>query len=148
MGDEEAPRPVEEGECRVGHDVAAYALKIPPFWPTDPEIWFIQVEEEFRVKGITMQWTKYGHVVSNIPSAVATEVRDLLKDPPRDNPYDALKELLIRRTTASEQRRLQQLFITEELGDRKPTQLLRCMQQLLGEKAGAMDPSFIRELFL
>ena len=59
-----------------------------------------------------------------------------------------MKEALIQRTTLSEQRRLQQLFSTEELGDRKPTQLLRRIQQLLGDKVTTTDSSFLRELFL
>ncbi len=51
-------------------------------------------------------------------------------------------------TIASEQRKLQMLFTAEELGDRKPTQLLRGMRQLLGDRPGLTDDSFLRELFL
>ena len=53
-----------------------------------------------------------------------------------------------KRTAVSDQRKLQQLISGKELGDWKPTQLLRKMQQLLGDKMGATsDSSFLRELF-
>ena len=74
-------------------------------------------------------------------------MRDLILKPPTDNPYIALKEQLTRRTALSELHRLQQLLTGEELGDRKPTQLLRRMQQLLGDCRG-IDPTFLKELFL
>uniref|UniRef100_A0A1X7SZQ1 DUF7041 domain-containing protein n=1 Tax=Amphimedon queenslandica TaxID=400682 RepID=A0A1X7SZQ1_AMPQE len=61
-------------------------------------------------------------------------VRDIIIKPPTTNPYDTLCTQLIERTSASKQRHLQQLFSAEELGDRSPSQLLRHMQQLLGDK--------------
>lgn len=75
-------------------------------------------------RGITVESTKYAHVIASLQPEIAQEVRDLLVNPPTNNPYTELKEELIRRTSQSKQRRLQQLLITEELGDRKPSQLL------------------------
>ena len=73
----------------------------------------------------------------------------MLIRPPADNPYDTLKAELIKRTATSEQRKLQQLIGGEELGDRKPTQLLHRMQQLLGDHLGSTsDNAFLKELFL
>ena len=129
--------------------VSAVTVKIPPFWPADPQVWFAQVEAQFSTRNITSQRTKFDHVVAALAPEFATEVRDLLLQPPADTPYDVLRAQLIKRTAASEQRRLRQLFTAEELGDRTPSQLLRRLQQLLGDAAGPNpDNTFLRELFL
>ena len=52
---------------------------------------------------------------------IATEVQDLILTILKDHPYDQLKASLIKRTAASEQRRLQQVFHSEELGDSPPS---------------------------
>ena len=92
--------------------------------------------------------TKYDYIVASLSPKFVAEVRDLILKTPDTDPYIKLKEQLIKRTAALEQCRLQQLFNAEELGDRKPSQLLRHMQQLLGEKGNTTDRSFFRQLFL
>lgn len=122
-------------------------IKLPPFWPNDPAIWFAQVEATFATKKLTSQKSRFDYVVASLSPEVITEVRDLVLHPPDTTPYDTFKETLIKRTAASEQRRLQQLFQSEELGDKKPTQLLRRLHQLLGDNT-TLNDSVLRELFL
>ena len=100
-------------------------MKISPYRTSDPQLLFVQVEARFAARGITAQCTMYHHVVGSLSPEIATEIRDILLKPPEDHPYGVLKQKLIERTAASEKCCLQQLFTVENLGDRKPTQLLR-----------------------
>jgi hypothetical protein len=88
----------------------------------------------------------YAYVVGSLQPEVAQEVRDLLVNPLAEEPYTKLKTELFKRTSASQQKRLNQLLHAEELGDRKPTQLYRRMQQLLGDIQ--LEPSIMKQFFL
>ena len=125
--------------------VNAINLKLPPFWPADPDLWFAQVEAQFSTRGITVEKTKFDYIVSALAPDTATTVRDLILSPPADSPYAALRKALIKRTVGSNQQKLQRLLGDVELGDQKPSQLLRRMRQLWSEDA---SEALLRELFL
>ena len=91
---------------------------------------------------------KFDYIVVSLAPEYATEVCDLLLNPPEETPYEVLKTELTKFTSASEQQCLQQLLTAEELGNRQPSQVLRRIQQLLGDKAETMDATIMRELFL
>ena len=112
--------------ARLSHDmpledprtfVAAVAVCLPPFWPSNPRVWFVQVEAQFSRRGITTSRTKYEEIVCALPTEYATEIQDLLLDPPDEEPYEKLKHQLIARIADSERQKLRQLFTAEELGD-------------------------------
>ncbi|CAK1586336.1 unnamed protein product [Parnassius mnemosyne] len=126
------------GSCRIG-------VRIPPFNPDDPELWFAQLEGQFTLSSISADATKFYYVLSQLEPQHAAEGRvHLIVSPPAANKFDTLKMELIRRLSASQERKIKQLLMHEEIGDRKPTQFLRHLQHL----AGANVPSeFIRTMW-
>lgn len=118
----------------AGTDICRVGIKLPAFWPRDPVVWFTQVESQFSVAGITADSTKYHHVLSQIDQQYAAEVRDIVLNPPDTGKYEKLKTELIKRLTISREREVKQLLTHEDLGDRKPSQFLRHLQNLAGKE--------------
>ena len=103
--------PLEETSSASGRPaeasrVESYSIKIPPYWPADPQIWFAQVESQFAARGITAQRTMYDHIVGSLSTDVAMGIKDLLLKPPEEKPYNVHKQKLTELTAASEQHRL------------------------------------------
>lgn len=128
--------------------ISAVACRLPPFSAKHPDVWFLQAEASFRVSHITSQETRFNHLQQSLPIEIAVEVRDILANPPTTNPYDTLKAAILSRTSPSERQRFQGLLSAEELGDRRPSQLLHELQTLLGDAPSATDSRLLKELFL
>lgn len=113
-------------------DVFKVGVRVPPFWAEEPEIWFAQVEGQFAISGITSDFTKFNYVISHLDNQHSREVKDIIINPPTANKYEKLKAELIKRLSASNEKKIKQLLMHEELGDRKPSQFLRHLKSLAG----------------
>ncbi|GFX16690.1 transposon Tf2-6 polyprotein [Trichonephila clavipes] len=72
--------------------------------------------------------------------------RDLIITPDETDPYGAIKAQLIQRTGESSQQEIRKLLTGEELGDRKPSELLRTMNRRAASRN--VPKELILELFL
>ena len=105
-------------------------LKLGTFWTDRPSIWFKQAEAQFLLKKITVESTKYHHVLVALDNRTSAEVEHVIEDPPEDEPYTALKNALLdafERTPAQKDR---EFMAIKSLGDLTPTALLRKMRRL------------------
>ncbi|BHF67008.1 hypothetical protein SprV_0301003100 [Sparganum proliferum] len=127
-------------------DVSTLSFKLPPFTPSNPRVWFRQIEAVFSTSRITSERTRYSYVVQSLPFDVAVDVDDLLDPIPANDPYTQLKNAVIQRVAKSANRMLRELFTQVELGDQTPSQLMRHMRSLL---AGShMDDDIFRQIWL
>ena len=123
----------------------ALAVKLPTFWPSQPVVWFAQVEAQFHLRRITTDETKYYHALATLDQETATRLIDLITSPPADDKYNALKKRLTETFGFSERERASRLLHFRPLGDSKPSILMDQMLALLGSHT----PCFLFEqLFL
>lgn len=119
----------------ASHDVAgiSLALKVPPFWRDKPRLWFISFEA--TTDHLKKNQTERARmVIAQLDKEDIEEISDLLHDPPATNQYQILKERLISIYEESESKQVQRLLSYTELGDQKPSQLLRRMCDLARKK--------------
>ncbi|CAE1263959.1 unnamed protein product [Acanthosepion pharaonis] len=110
----------------------AIRLEMPVF-NSNVQTWFLQLDAIFQARHITSQQSKFAAVVEKLPAEVAAEVADILTSLPIEKPYETLKQAMLHRSGFSEERKRRDLLTNVTIGDAKPSQLLRRMQQLLGE---------------
>lgn len=125
--------------------VARVALKLPPFWKNNIKLWFIQAESNFELSGITNENTKYNNIVAAVDPETLTNVSDILLNPPANDRYNILKERLIQEFSDSKNRQIRKLLSELQLGDDKPSHLLRKMRELAGQ---SLNDDFLKNLWL
>jgi hypothetical protein len=120
--------------------------KIPPFWKSEPEAWFLQVEASLRVAGISADRTMADYLLTGINTEVVAHISDLLKaDPLPDNLFARLKERILAVYAASPESRLRSLLKGQSLGDQKPSLLLNHMKNLNNNQC---SPAVLKSLFI
>ncbi|GBN09942.1 hypothetical protein AVEN_110253-1 [Araneus ventricosus] len=121
------------------------AVRVPAFWVNNVKLYFAQIETNFRIVGIVSEQTKFDTLVAAFDPQTLTHVSDLLYTPPKDNPYTALKNRLLSEFEVSQNKKVRALLEDLDLGDRKPSSLLRQMLEL---SEGLVDDAFLKNLWL
>lgn len=109
------------------------ATKIPEFWREKPRLWFAQYESIMAPQKQSDE-TNYNMVVAKLNRQDIEQVSDIILNPPDVEKYKTIKERLISANEESEVRQFQTLLAEMELGDQKPSQLLRRMRDLARNK--------------
>lgn len=116
---------------RSDGDVSAIAIagRIPEFWTDQPRVWFIRAEAVLLPQKMADEQL-FQHVVAKLGKETIQQVTDLLIQPPEARKYETLKKRLLEIYEESEVRQVQKLIGEMDLGDQKPSQLLRRMRDL------------------
>ena len=125
--------------------VAATELKLPTFWTTNPEVWFLRAEAQFRK--ITKQSSKFDKVILALDESTAARVLEMIRNPP-ENPYDALKAKLLAKYDLSDYERAIKILDMPALEDEKPSLLMDRMTSVIGSRHRADDCFIFRANFI
>ncbi|GFV97066.1 retrovirus-related Pol polyprotein from transposon 297 [Trichonephila clavipes] len=126
-------------------EVACIALRLPPFWKSSVRLWIAQCDHAFTFSGISSDDTKYSALVANLDAETLSYVSDIVLSPPNSDKYHTLSQRLITQFSDSETQKIKKLLTDLQLGDEKPSHLLRKMKELSN---GQLQDDFLQSLWL
>ncbi|GFW12022.1 uncharacterized protein TNCV_4530881 [Trichonephila clavipes] len=126
-------------------EVARIALRLPPFWKSNVHLWIAQCDHAFTFSGISSDDTKYSALVANLDAETLSYVSDIVLSPPNSDKYHTLSQRLITQFSDSETQKIKKLLTDLQLGDEKPSHLLRKMKELSN---GQLQDDFLQSLWL
>ncbi|XP_063619661.1 uncharacterized protein LOC134792322 [Cydia splendana] len=119
----------ERTDAQLDLAAVTVASRLPEFWADQPRHWFIQVEAILNPQHLKDQ-ARYDLVLGKLTKSAIGQITDLLLQPPVTGKYEALKEKLLAIYEDSAKAQLQKLLSDMELGEQKPSHLLRKMRDL------------------
>ncbi|GFT56042.1 transposon Ty3-I Gag-Pol polyprotein [Trichonephila clavipes] len=102
-------------------------------------------DHAFTFSSISSDDTKYSALVANLDAETLSYVSDIVLSPPNSDKYHTLSQRLITQFSDSETQKIKKLLTDLQLGDEKPSHLLRKMKELSN---GQLQDDFLQSLWL
>lgn len=119
-------------------------FEMPTFIHDDVALWWKQVEARLELAKAFEEKTRFTYVAAGLPPEVVRKVSDLIFQPPAVNPYQSLRERILKEFEPTNRSKLHSLLEGLQLGDKKPSALLREMRKLAQDR---VTDETLRELF-
>lgn len=118
-------------QTEMNYDVSAVSVqsRLLPFWREIPRAWFIQFEAVIDPLK-TSDDQKFRYLLQQLQAVDLQHLTDILYNPPATGKYEKVKQRLLEAYDKSDVKNFQKLISGLELGDQKPSQLLRKMREL------------------
>lgn len=125
-------------------EISAMALtnRIPDLWPQSIKLWLSHIEAVMAPQKPTDD-IMYQMVIAKLRHQDLQQVSDIIANPPEERKFQTLKERLIHVYEESAQKQFKKLMEDMELGDQKPSQLLRRMKELAGDTVSPQALKFL-----
>ena len=107
-------------------------LKLPSFWEDDIELWLAAVDHQFVLSNICTEQRRFSAMLGALDYRVIHKVQHIIRNP-GNQLYQSLKKALIKLYKISDNDRFDHLLHHSDLGDRKPSELLSELRNLLVE---------------
>lgn len=120
-------------------------LAVPTFGDLDPEVWFSVLEIEFSNRNIHEDSAKFSQLVPRLPRDMLNLIRHILLSK-SEYRYETAKQCILTELRPSDKMRLEELLHRLPLGDKKPSALLREMQQ--AARTSQFPESLLQELWM
>ncbi|XP_029155671.1 uncharacterized protein LOC114936786 [Nylanderia fulva] len=122
------------------------AIKLTqPFWQENPARYFTIAKMTFALHHITLDKSKYRHVIIHLDVDLLDIVGDIIDAPPINGKYEAIKRRIFDSLSDSQETRMRRQLRRQALGDEKPSVFLQRLRNLA---AGQCNDHVLRTLFM
>ncbi|CAI2729054.1 unnamed protein product [Schistosoma spindalis] len=126
--------------------VSPPSFQLMPFWPDNIEAWFCYAEADFFEHGVNDVRAQFLAVVKALPREFNRYVTLSMFTSDVSDPYQTLKQAILKRGDLTDRQRLDQLLNNIDLQHGSATDMLQRMREVIGQRT--FDDGLFKQLFL